>query len=41
MLGRILERLPGLELATDEPLTRSITGIERVPVRFAPSAPPA
>jgi cholest-4-en-3-one 26-monooxygenase len=39
MLGRILERLPALERATDEPLTRSITGIEHLPVRFAPTAP--
>jgi len=39
MLGRILERLPALEPATNEPLTRSITGLESLPVRFAPSAP--
>jgi cytochrome P450 family 142 subfamily A polypeptide 1 len=38
MLDRILQRLPGLELATDEPLTRSITGLEKLPVRFAPTA---
>jgi cytochrome P450 family 142 subfamily A polypeptide 1 len=39
MLGRILERLPSLARASDEPLTRSITGIEHLPVRFAPTAP--
>ena len=39
MFDCILRRLPDLELATDEPLTRSITGIERLPVRFTPSAP--
>jgi hypothetical protein len=39
MLDRILQRLPGLELATDAPLTRSITGLDALPVRFAPSAP--
>jgi cytochrome P450 family 142 subfamily A polypeptide 1 len=38
MIGCILRRLRDLELATDEPLVRSITGIERLPVRFAPSA---
>jgi cytochrome P450 family 142 subfamily A polypeptide 1 len=39
MLDRILQRLPGLDQASDAPLTRSITGLERLPVRFAPSAP--
>ncbi len=38
MIGCILRRLPDLELVTDEPLARSITGIERLPVRFTPSA---
>ena len=38
MLDRILQRLPGVELATDQPLTRSITGLEALPVRFAPTA---
>ena len=39
VLGRILERLPSLTRASDEPLTRSITGLEHLPVRFAPTAP--
>ena len=39
MLGQILQRLPGLERASDEPLTRTITGLDRLPVRFTPSAP--
>ena len=39
MFDCILQRLPDLELATDEPLTRSITGLDRLPVRFTPTAP--
>ena len=35
---RILTRLPGLELATDGPPPRSLTGISEMPVRFTPSA---
>ena len=38
MFDCILQRLPDLELATDEPLTRSITGLDRLPVRFTPTA---
>jgi hypothetical protein len=30
--------MPDLELATDAPLFRSITGIGAMPVRFSPSA---
>jgi cytochrome P450 family 142 subfamily A polypeptide 1 len=37
MLERVLARMPDLELATTEPLPRSITGIEHMPVVFAPS----
>jgi len=37
MFEALLERLPDLELATSEPLKRSITGIERMPVRFSPT----
>jgi cytochrome P450 family 142 subfamily A polypeptide 1 len=40
MFEELLARLPDLELATDEPLpmrpSNFITGIERMPVRFAP-----
>ena len=39
LFGRVLHRLPDLELATTEPLPRSITGIERMPVVFSPSPP--
>jgi cholest-4-en-3-one 26-monooxygenase len=39
MFERVLVRLPDAELATAEPLPRSITGIERMPVRFSPSRP--
>ena len=35
---RILTRLPDLELATDGPPPRSLTGISEMPVRFKPSA---
>ena len=34
---RVLTRLPGLELATDEPPPRSLTGISEMPVRFTPT----
>ena len=37
MTERVLARLPGFALATDESLPRSITGIDRMPVRFTPS----
>jgi cholest-4-en-3-one 26-monooxygenase len=40
LFERVLRRMPDLELATTEPLPRSVTGIERMPVRFTPSAPP-
>jgi cytochrome P450 family 142 subfamily A polypeptide 1 len=39
MIGRLLRRLPDLELATDEPPARSITGIAHMPVRFSRTAP--
>jgi cholest-4-en-3-one 26-monooxygenase len=38
MFDRVLTRLPDLALATDAPLTRTITGIPTMPVRFTPSA---
>jgi cytochrome P450 family 142 subfamily A polypeptide 1 len=38
IVGRVLARMPDLELATGDPLPRSITGIEAMPVRFTPSA---
>jgi cytochrome P450 family 142 subfamily A polypeptide 1 len=38
MFDRLLERLPDLELATGEPLLRSITGVARMPVTYTPSA---
>jgi cytochrome P450 family 142 subfamily A polypeptide 1 len=34
---RIVTRLPDLELATDQPPPRSITGISEMPVRFTPT----
>jgi cytochrome P450 family 142 subfamily A polypeptide 1 len=34
MFERLLRRLPDLELATDQPLRRSINGIAEMPVRF-------
>jgi cholest-4-en-3-one 26-monooxygenase len=37
MFEGILRRMPDVELATAEPLPRSITGIERIPVIFSPS----
>ncbi|MBL7501780.1 cytochrome P450 [Frankia sp. CNm7] len=43
MFGRLLDRLPDMELATDAPLSRRaanfVSGIESMPVRFTPSAP--
>jgi cytochrome P450 family 142 subfamily A polypeptide 1 len=39
MFERLLHRMPDVELASDEPLPRSITGIERMPVMFSPSRP--
>ena len=38
IVGRVLARMPDLELATGDLLPRSITGIEAMPVRFTPSA---
>jgi len=38
MFEQVLQRLPDLELAGTEPLRRSITGIEELPVVFSPSA---
>jgi cytochrome P450 family 142 subfamily A polypeptide 1 len=37
MFGRLLERLPDLELVGDEPPPRSITGISAMPVQFSPT----
>ncbi len=37
VIGRVLARMPDLELATSDPLPRTITGIEAMPVRFTPS----
>jgi cytochrome P450 family 142 subfamily A polypeptide 1 len=34
----LLDRLPDLELATDEPLPRALGAIQQMPVRFTPSA---
>ena len=39
MFERLLHRMPDLALATAEPLPRSITGIEQMPVVFSPSRP--
>ncbi len=43
LLDRMLDRLPDIALASDEPLVRRrnnfISGIERMPVTFTPSAP--
>jgi cytochrome P450 family 142 subfamily A polypeptide 1 len=39
MFEQLLVRMPDLELATAEPLSRSITGIEGMPVVFSPSPP--
>jgi len=38
MFEQVLRRLPDLELANAEPLRRTITGIEEMPVTFSPSA---
>ena len=38
MFERLLTRLPDLELATDRPPPRSITGISEMPVRFTPTS---
>ena len=38
MFEQVLQRLPDLEPASTEPLRRSITGIEELPVVFSPSA---
>jgi cytochrome P450 family 142 subfamily A polypeptide 1 len=38
MFGHVLQRLPDLEFATEQPLRRSINGIAEMPVRFTPSA---
>ena len=35
----LLDRLPDLELATDDPLPRAIGAIQSMPVRFTPAAP--
>ncbi len=39
MFERVLHRMPDLQLATAEPLGRSITGVEHMPVAFSPSRP--
>lgn len=39
VFGRLLARLPDLELAGDRPPPRSITGISEMPVRFTPTSP--
>lgn len=39
MLERLLQRLPDLELATGEPLSYFLSGVETMPVRFTPSPP--
>jgi cytochrome P450 family 142 subfamily A polypeptide 1 len=39
MLQRLLQRLPDLELATDEPLSYFLSGVETMPVRFTPAPP--
>jgi cytochrome P450 family 142 subfamily A polypeptide 1 len=41
MLERLLQRLPDLELATDEPLSYFLSGVETMPVRFTPTRPVA
>ena len=39
MFERLLRRMPDLELASDEPLRRTINGVDAMPVRFRPSRP--
>jgi cholest-4-en-3-one 26-monooxygenase len=39
LFERVLRRMPDLAPATTEPLPRSVTGIERMPVVFSPSSP--
>jgi cytochrome P450 family 142 subfamily A polypeptide 1 len=39
LFERVLRRMPGLAPATTDPLPRSVTGIERMPVVFSPSPP--
>lgn len=41
MLEQLLQRLPDLELATDEPLSYFLSGVETMPVRFTPAPPVA
>ena len=38
IFDRLLARLPDLELATDTPPPRALTGISEMPVRFTPSS---
>ncbi len=38
LFERVLARMADLRLATDEPLPRTLTGIDSMPVRFIPSA---
>jgi cytochrome P450 family 142 subfamily A polypeptide 1 len=39
MFDRMLRRLPELELVSDEPLRRTINGVDSMPVQFRPTAP--
>ncbi len=39
MFEQLLRRLPDLELATDQPLRRTINGITEMPVRFSRTPP--
>ena len=39
MVDRVLQRLPDLELASDEPLPRFLGALRELPVRFTPVAP--
>ena len=39
MLERVVQRLPDLELATDDPLSSFLSGAETMPVRFTPAPP--
>lgn len=38
MVGRMLRRLPGLELASNDPLPKFLGALRELPVRFTPSA---